>query len=82
MASSAELDGWKALGGKFVQQKFLAPTGETGRDLINEDGCRMHSELRFSTMRCAGESYSTWTGAVQYMQQHGLKGQSGRHGRR
>ena len=28
MASSAEVDSWKALGGKIEQKKFIAPTGE------------------------------------------------------
>ena len=70
MASSAEVDSWKALGGRIEQKKFIAPTGE-GCDQKTA-GLALFGYRSISN--CAGEKYSSWDDAAKYLTQHVTKG--------
>ena len=79
MASSADLECWRALGGKVTEVKkrkrFISPTGETLRARMPILSC--YASLQLPQLRHpapAGEEYSSWQAASDYLKANGKKG--------
>ena len=69
MASSADVDSWKALGGRVDQSSgsWYTATGKPDLGLAAP-------RTQFSSKLYAGEFYSNWKDAAQYLEAHMAKG--------
>ena len=82
MASSADLECWRALGGKVTEVKkrkrFISPTGDDMQARVQMLGC--YASLHLASLRHlapAGEEYSSWQAASDYLKANGTKRRGG-----
>lgn len=76
MASSADLDSWRALGGKVTEVKkrkrFVSPTGDAARNLWPSCSCdAVPAWPEHHILHRAGEEYTSWQAASEYLKTKG-----------